>query len=69
MAYALWKHWSTQPMFEELDKFTGGHWRVWSQSLAADLTIHHTKWVDADDVADTVAGLAEEFKIIGIGLR
>ena len=68
ISYAVWKHWSTQPMFESLDKFTGGHWRTWTESPACELVIHRGKWVDSVEVADAVADLAAEFNILGVGL-
>ena len=68
MAYAVWKHWSTQPVFEALDKFTGGHWRTWADSKDCDLVIHHQKWVDGEEVADVVADLAYEFNVLGVGV-
>ena len=68
IAYAVWKHWSTQPVFDTLDAFTGGHWRVWADHAAADLTIHQSRWVDGEDVADTVADLADEFEVLGVGV-
>ena len=68
ISYAVWKHWSTQPVFESLDRFTGGHWRTWTDSPDCDLTIHHQQWVDGQDVADTAAALAEEFKVHWVGV-
>ena len=68
IAYAVWKHWSTQPVFDTLDKFTGGHWRTWTESDDCDLTIHHQQWVDGQDVADTMADLADEFNVLGLGV-
>ena len=68
ISYAVWKHWSTQPVFESLDRFTGGHWRTWTESPDCDLTIHHRQWVDGQDVADTAAELAEEFRVHGVGV-
>ena len=68
IAYAVWKHWSTQPVFEDLDRFTGGHWRTWTDSSDCDLTIHHQRWVDGQDVADTMADLADEFNVLGLGV-
>ena len=55
-------------MFESLDRFTGGHWRTWTESPDCDLTIHHQQWVDGQDVADTAAALAEEFKVHWVGV-
>ena len=67
-AYALWKHYSTQAKFEELDKLTRGRWRVWSQSSAVNLEIVPGNWIDNQRVADYVVGVAETFRPESIGL-
>ena len=68
IAFTLWKHYSTQARFEELDRLTRGKWRVWSSSDAVNLEIIPGNWIDNQRVADYVTAMSETFQPVSIGL-
>lgn len=51
---ALWRYWSTEAMFEKIDGWTDGHWRVWTQDSSVNLTISPGTFIDEYDVAERV---------------
>jgi len=66
--YALWRHWTTSKMREDLVDWTAGAWRVWEQSEACQVTVVPGDWIDGEVVAQQILDDWKVFKPETIGL-
>ena len=67
-AWVVWRHWSTAKMFERLDGWTRGAWRVWADDESVRLTIVEGAWIDAEEVAERVIADFEQWQPLDIGI-
>ena len=68
VAYALWRHWSTDAMKGRLDAYTQGQWSVWAGKESTSVRLFHGDWIDADGVAEEVVDLTQTYHPHAIGI-